>query len=225
MRASDLRWVAQVSLLSKLACRWQVKAARNALLGSIPSTNRRVGRSGLTLRPPTESRLVPFEQTRFPAASEGWKEHAFGSIPSTNRRVPHPSRSLRRVGYANLTLQPSTERTCSLGDLGFSAQMMPVATPRSPKEPNPLCCGSCGARAVESHPSQRTRRMGHPSIGGGDRVQKRVPCSLHLLPASEFAQKRDLGHPLNIRTRHFVFSGGPHAHEHSVEMHVGAGEP
>ena len=32
-----------------------------------------------------------------------------GSIPSTNRRVPHPSRSLRRVGWSNLALQTSTE--------------------------------------------------------------------------------------------------------------------
>ena len=29
-----------------------------------------------------------------------------------------------------------------------------------------------------SHPSQRTRRMGHPSIGRGDRAQKRVPSHL-----------------------------------------------
>jgi hypothetical protein len=33
----DIEWVAQFSLLSKLACRWQVEGARNALLGSIPS--------------------------------------------------------------------------------------------------------------------------------------------------------------------------------------------
>ncbi len=34
-----LEWVAQVSLLSKLACRRQEKDEKNALLGSIPSTN------------------------------------------------------------------------------------------------------------------------------------------------------------------------------------------
>jgi hypothetical protein len=46
---------------------------------------------------------------------------AFGLYPATNRRVPHPSRSLRRVGYANLPLLPSAtaghngKRVCSLG--------------------------------------------------------------------------------------------------------------
>jgi hypothetical protein len=33
-----------------------------------------------------------------------------GSIPATNRRVPHPSRSLRRVGYANVA---ATRQTAS----------------------------------------------------------------------------------------------------------------
>ena len=37
MTRTNVEWVAQVSLLSKLACRWQVEGGRNALLGSIPS--------------------------------------------------------------------------------------------------------------------------------------------------------------------------------------------
>jgi hypothetical protein len=38
-RMDLFEWVAQVSLLSKLACRRQEKGEKSALLGSIPSTN------------------------------------------------------------------------------------------------------------------------------------------------------------------------------------------
>jgi hypothetical protein len=42
-------------------------------------------------QPPTESKPVPFEQTRLPAESEVRKERAFGLYPRTHRRVPHIS--------------------------------------------------------------------------------------------------------------------------------------
>jgi len=43
--------------------------------------------------------------------------------------------------------------------------------------------------------------MGHPSMVEGIEPKKRVLFILLLPPASEFAQKRDLGHPLNESRR------------------------
>ncbi len=80
--------------------------------------------------------LYPRHQPRFPVELRGFpalhapflkrKAHTWSCPePRTgnrgNRRVPHPSRSLRRVGYANLPLLPSAtaghngKRVCSLG--------------------------------------------------------------------------------------------------------------
>jgi hypothetical protein len=61
-------------------------------------------------------------------------------------------------------------------------------------------CGSViGLRGDLRYPTSREKRAryGAPGGCGGTRAKKLVPSIFHLLPATEFAQKRDLGHPLN----------------------------
>ena len=54
------------------------------------------------------------------------------------------------------------------------------------------------------------RRLHRKSGLVGIEPKKRVPSTLHLPPASEFAQKRDLGHPLKVSKLQFVFRQRSH---------------
>ena len=58
-------------------------------------------------------------------------------------------------------------RDLASSDIGslFLPATAPEANPGLLQE-LPLCCGSCGARAAESHISKS--RCGHPAMGGGD---------------------------------------------------------
>jgi hypothetical protein len=79
--------------------------------------------------------------------------------------------------YHNRTF-PIDIHACSQAILHFTAfsAMDPAALPRSLKEQVCFPWELKGETCV-SHPSQRTRRMGHPIFGGGDGSQKRVPSS------------------------------------------------
>ena len=102
---------------------------------------------------------------------------------------------------------------------GFLFAMGPAETPRSPKEQVRVVVGAAGRERW--NPTSREKRARCPKFpvrsSGKNRVKFREPTTLHrklggvghpaivegLEPKSgEFAQKRDVGHPLNICPRH-----------------------
>jgi len=120
-----------------------------------------------------------------------------GSIPAPSDGCP-----ILRVSCEGWDSQVSPsnshrKQTCSLGDLGVPATTVRVEKPTSQKEQIRFVVGAEGRERW--NPTLRKEREGWGTRRMG-RGQSPKVRSLHLYlpPASEFAQKRDLGHPLKF---------------------------